>query len=150
MVVTHQELTKAQLETFHKKCRQLCGTRASFDKNFEIDRGHVVLRASQTGDSWRYALMDPERVAAVIKGGALNLGNSSAGPPLEIAVEAYFSEVAYVDLASTTAPIGERTIQDVCVRVVVRERTRRNVVVTVYWDNTLNKNDLPEVQNEIW
>ena len=146
------EIAKKRLEKFFELCKQACGSRKNFDKHYTVMKNHVFQRAAETISHLRHTLQNKDNLARVIVSGRLNEEKSNAGNVLEIAIEAKFKELHWVDPGMVK---GQMTgiESNVCVRVVIKEDTHssiKKIIVSVYSDSEIDPQTTPEVQDDIW
>lgn len=140
-------LNQKRLEKFHRDLRQFCRKRSVFKTNIQVDMRHISSRAAETGHQIRRSITN-EHIAAVILDGRINLGSCKEKSPMELVLEGKFLDFPYVDRDTAR----EETIDCVCVKVVIREKSKgkKHLVVTVYPDDSLVQDLIPEVNFDIW
>lgn len=142
------DIAKMRFHQFHARIKSSCVSEPVFHQRFLIRRNHIDQSAAKDPDSLRLNIGD-EQVASVITGGMLNVDESKMkGTAPEIAIEAKFIDFPWMDLAD-----GRDKVEPVvCVRVVIREGTKQDIVVTAYVPRRedLDLEQLNEVPYEIW
>jgi hypothetical protein len=148
-VIELKRESQRRLEKFHRKCRELACSRASFRRSFAIDQDHIVVRGAEQNSSLR-AGIEPQHIAAVIIGGRLNLPTCRDSYPMMLAIDAVFRDFSYVEF-QTTSPSSTIRIDRLQIRVVLRDQRIKIAVVTVHPNQDKVDLSMPEVDHEnVW
>lgn len=137
-------LAHKRFEAFWKKCKNNCSSQKVFRKSFDIAGGHInkgILK-----DPLRYSL-GHEDMAAIISQGQIKLENCSEKPFFEIAVDGKILNYEWTEFGKQIQVHLEEAIH---ARVVIREGSNRDIIITIYaWPCSKNDN-LSEVNREHW
>jgi hypothetical protein len=146
-MVSVRQITDKRLEKFLVGIRDICRSSSGFKRKIDVQIGHIAWRAAETASDVRNG-MSHERIASVILAGRVNEKQCKFQNPVELAIEARFAKFTIVAFN----PIRELIMQNVGIRVVVREGSAKHIVVTVYHlkDQDSYVLDLPEVPHVIW
>jgi hypothetical protein len=132
---------------FHERCKNNAASKASYRRYFEEERRHISSRSADQNSSLRSAI-GSEHIAAIIRQGLLLENSCAAGSQLEIAILGKFINFQYVELGTPQDVTSTKTITELIVRIVIRERKSRALIVTVYRDDTSFNFPIPEVDYE--
>jgi hypothetical protein len=146
-LIPERQVIDKRLQRFLAIIRDVCRSSTSFKQKIDVQIGLIAWRAAETGSDVRNAISN-ERIASVILSGRVNQGQCKMVNPVELAIEGRFTELGVVAFN----PVREIKMENVGVRVVVREGSSKHIVVTV---NHLKAKDtdilsLPEVQHVVW
>ncbi|MBT3982147.1 MAG: hypothetical protein HOE90_12385 [Bacteriovoracaceae bacterium] len=136
---------RKRLEKFLKKCRAKSMTKKLFRNGFEVAGRHI--NKGIIKDPMRSSF-NHEDMAAIISMGCLNLANSSEGPPMEIAIEGKFLDFEWINWTEKGSPLV--TEDAVHARIVIKEASKKDIIITIYAWKVDRSIDVPEIDRNVW
>jgi len=126
-----KNLNDRRFASYHNKCKGQCSSKKSYNKNFDPDKSHIYLMAVAKLAPVRFSLTKAEVLSSIIQGGKLNY-DKCRNNPLEIAVEGKIVDFPWVNPQARDGEEIEGILDEVYVRLIIRQMKNNNFIVTVY------------------